>query len=72
MDENKKIKCHNCVHFFITWESDHPYGCNAMNFKGKQIPSAIVLRTSGKRCMLYKEKNKNTFGKSFNKSCDES
>ncbi len=58
MNENKKIICHYCQHFFITWETDHPYGCHAMNFKGKQIPSAVVLKTSGKKCMLYAAKEK--------------
>ena len=58
MDENKNIRCHYCKYFFITWDADHPYGCNAMNFKGKQIPSTVVLKTSGKRCMLFKSKEK--------------
>ena len=58
MNENKNIRCHYCKHFFITWETEHPYGCHVMNFKGKQIPSTIVFKTSGERCMLFKTKEK--------------
>jgi hypothetical protein len=29
-----------------------------MNFKGKQLPSALVLKTSGKPCMLFTAKEK--------------
>ena len=60
MDNNNRIKCHDCQHFFVTWETEHPYGCRAMNFKGKQIPSVVVLKSSGQRCMLFKLKEKKT------------
>ncbi len=60
MSKNRNIQCHSCEHFFVTWETKHPYGCRAMNFKGKHLPSSIVLKTSGKKCMLFKAKNKNT------------
>ncbi|MCP3899749.1 MAG: uracil-DNA glycosylase [Desulfobacteraceae bacterium] len=60
MNEKNNIRCHHCQHFFITWEVDHPYGCHAMNFKSKQIPSAVVFKSSGEKCMLFKAKTKNT------------
>ncbi len=60
MNEKNNIRCHHCQHFFITWEVDHPYGCHAMNFKSKQIPSAVVFKSSGEKCMLFKVKTKNT------------
>jgi hypothetical protein len=60
MEEDKKIRCHHCEYFFVTWETKHPYGCRSMNFKGKQIPSVVVFRTSGKKCMMFKAKEKKT------------
>ncbi len=58
MSKHKNIRCHYYQHFFITWENDHPYGCHAMKFKGKQIPSTIVFKISGEKCMLFKAKAK--------------
>ncbi|MEA2061181.1 MAG: uracil-DNA glycosylase [Thermodesulfobacteriota bacterium] len=60
MKKNKRINCHNCCHFYITWDPDFPCGCRAMGFKGKQLPSTTVLRSTGKPCMLFKKKTKKT------------
>ncbi len=35
-----------------------PYGCRAFGFKSKQIPSLVVLQSSGEACKAFVEKNK--------------
>jgi hypothetical protein len=45
--------CLTCRHYYVTWESDHPYGCKAFGFKSRKAPSAVVLESSGKTCRLF-------------------
>ncbi|MBP2665570.1 MAG: hypothetical protein H6Q76_550, partial [Firmicutes bacterium] len=42
-----RISCHKCKHFYVTWDNSFPYGCKAMGFKGKIIPSMMVFQASG-------------------------
>jgi hypothetical protein len=55
--EGKKMNCFECRHFFITHEPDRPYGCQAMGFKSRELPSAVVLRSSGEPCLLHMPKD---------------
>jgi hypothetical protein len=48
--------CFGCRNFFITHEPSHPYGCRAMGFKSKNIPSQVVFESSGMECQLYVKK----------------
>ncbi len=32
-------------------------GCKAFGFKGKQIPSLVVLQSSGSPCTYFRDKN---------------
>lgn len=50
------IDCHRCVHYYVTWQKSHPHGCKAMGFKSSQMPSLVVLRNSGTRCLRYEPK----------------
>ncbi|HKK89897.1 MAG TPA: uracil-DNA glycosylase [Desulfobacteraceae bacterium] len=54
--KKKRINCYNCRHYYITWDPDHPCGCRVMGFKAKQLPSSVVLRSTGKPCMLFSRK----------------
>lgn len=56
MEQKTKINCRNCLHFFITWDMKFPYGCKALNFKSKSIPSVDVKISSGIDCLKYEEK----------------
>lgn len=49
--------CHNCENFFVTWDNKAPMGCKAFGFKGKQIPSLVVLQSSGSPCTYFRDKN---------------
>jgi hypothetical protein len=56
-DRNKKIDCHKCKHFYVTWDKNFPHGCKAMGFKSKSIPSTAVYEASGISCQQYDPKN---------------
>jgi len=58
-NEKRKINCRECVHYYITWDTATPYGCRAMGFKGKQMPSITVFHSTGKSCLLFEKKIKN-------------
>lgn len=51
-----RIDCRRCRHYYVTWEKSHPHGCKAMGFKSDQMPSGVVLNTSGTRCLKYQPK----------------
>ena len=51
-----KIDCFQCRHFYITWDQKHPKGCKAMGFKSVEMPSVVVLRSSGVECLRYERK----------------
>jgi len=41
----------------VTWESDRPRGCRAYEFKSVELPSDVVLASSGDACQLYERKS---------------
>ena len=53
---NKKIICQKCQFYYVTWDKYKPHGCNAYSFKSKQIPSVVVMQSSGIACSFYKVK----------------
>jgi hypothetical protein len=55
-DINKRINCHKCSHYYVTWEKKFPHGCRAMKFKSRQQPAAAVEKNSGMPCMMFKGK----------------
>jgi len=52
----KRVNCRRCKHYFVTWEKNQPHGCRAYGFKSPQIPSMVVLQSSGESCNLFIEK----------------
>ncbi|MGV1099759.1 uracil-DNA glycosylase [Thiovibrio sp. JS02] len=50
--------CLACLHFFITYEPAHPYGCRAMGFKSREYPAKVVFASSGIHCQLFSAKKK--------------
>jgi len=58
-DRDKKeteVNCFSCAHFFITYEPDFPYGCQAVNFKSRLIPAKLMYVYSGMGCQSFKKK----------------
>lgn len=56
--EGQKINCFECRHFFITHEPAHPYGCQAMGFKSREMPSAAVVSSTGGACLVFESKGR--------------
>ena len=52
----ERISCQKCVFFHITWDNAFPYGCKAMGFKGKILPSLMVYQASGHACLAFEAK----------------
>ena len=50
------IDCNQCRYYYITWDKTFPYGCKAIGFKSKQLPSVEVRASSGCDCLLFKKK----------------
>jgi len=50
------INCFSCGHFYITYEQSFPYGCKAMGFKSRLIPSREVYLSSGIECQHFLKK----------------
>ena len=48
--------CRDCVFFYITHDPAFPYGCRAMNFKGKDYPFLMVRAASGMACQMRQAK----------------
>ncbi len=48
--------CFKCRLFYITWDKSFPYGCKAMNFKSKVLPSVEVYKASGTSCLKFEKK----------------
>ena len=52
-----EINCFTCQHFYITYDRNFPYGCRAVGFKSRLMPSKEMYVNSGIECLLYKEKD---------------
>ncbi len=52
-----RINCVKCVFYEVTWDPDHPRGCVLFGFKGKQMPSEMVLLSTGRPCPSFKPKH---------------
>lgn len=50
------VNCFQCCHFYVTWDPKHPRGCKAYGFKTRELPSAVVMRSSGMECMKFEPK----------------
>ena len=54
----KRITCHNCEHYRITWDPRFPYGCRAHGFKSRKNPSLEVYEASAMECLLFAAKKR--------------
>ena len=51
-----KVNCLACRYFYITYEPSHPYGCKALSFKARELPSRVVYISSGMACQSFAAK----------------
>ena len=54
----ERPNCLACLHFYITHQPQHPYGCRALGFKSLQYPSMVVFASSGIHCQAFTVKNR--------------
>jgi len=54
--QSGRINCFSCRHFYITYDTRHPYGCRVMKFKSVELPSAVVYKNSSMPCQAYQKK----------------
>jgi hypothetical protein len=52
----ESIDCFTCKYFYITWEKNFPYGCKALGFKSKSMPSGEVFMASAQECLKFEQK----------------
>ena len=64
----KKVNCFQCKHFHTTWNPKFPRACKAYGFKTKEMPSALVLKTTGTECMQFEPKHQATSQKQRSKT----
>jgi hypothetical protein len=55
-DSDEKIVCTRCIHYYVTWDKDFPYGCRAMGFKSKNASMVVVYQSSGMPCQRFEVK----------------
>tara|TARA_B100000029_G_C16892806_1_gene711024 strand:- start:205 stop:405 length:201 start_codon:yes stop_codon:yes gene_type:complete len=52
----RKIVCHGCKYFFITYRPERPWGCRKFGFISKMMPYSEVFLTTGMECAYRKER----------------
>jgi len=55
---NERINCITCIHYYVTWDKNFPYGCRLFEFKSRKLPSLLVRESTGDKCKNYMEKKK--------------
>lgn len=45
--------CLRCKNYFITYDPRQPRGCRAYGFKSRDLPSHVVLSSSGAPCHFF-------------------
>ena len=52
----RKISCHGCQYFYITYRVKRPWGCKKFGFISKNLPYQEVFLTTGMECAYKIEK----------------
>ncbi len=42
----------------VTWDPASPRGCRAYGFKTRELPTAVVKKSSGMDCLKYEAKQR--------------
>ncbi len=57
--EGGEINCYSCLHFYITYDPQFPYGCRAVRFKSRRMPAKEMSANSGIDCQFFTGKETN-------------
>ena len=52
----KRANCHQCRHYFVTWDRKAPHGCRKLGFKSQSLPNTMVFKHSGLECLQFAPK----------------
>lgn len=52
----ERVECLRCRSFWVTWNPNLPRGCRAFGFLSREMPSSVVLASSGEPCRLFEPK----------------
>lgn len=55
---SERVNCITCVHYYVTWDKNFPYGCRLFEFKSRRLPSLLVRESTGGSCKNHAEKKK--------------
>lgn len=56
-DVHRRVDCHGCVHYLVTWDERFPHGCRCMGFKSARYPGDEVRAAmNGESCRLFEPK----------------
>jgi hypothetical protein len=47
------VDCTVCRHHYVTSDRRFAHGCHAIGFRSEQLPSTVVLESSGIPCRLF-------------------
>lgn len=56
MDVRVKPDCFKCAFFKVTWDPVFPRACSKFGFKGVELPSDTVHKTTGQVCQGFEAK----------------
>ena len=62
MEDNKRIPCMKCVHYYTTFDPRAPRGCKLYEFKSGLMPYILVKQSTGHDCTHFKERPKKDDG----------
>ena len=54
----KRVHCHQCRYYFVTWDRNAPHGCRKLGFKSQPLPNEIVYKSSGLECLQFAPKGR--------------
>lgn len=52
----ERINCRSCKFYYITWDNTFPNGCKAYGIKSREMPSMVVVKSSGEECKSFENK----------------
>ena len=55
---NETPNCFQCKFFYVSFDNNRPYGCRAMGFKSREMPSLEVFRADGSKCLSFRSRRR--------------
>jgi hypothetical protein len=53
----RRVDCHLCRHYYVTWDERFPHGCRRMGFKSGRYPNDEVRSAmQGETCRLFESR----------------